>query len=106
GAEHAACQAGITAALVEAARRGEYAVRLKGGDPFVFGRGGEELEALLAAGVEVLVVPGVSSAVAAAGVAGIPLTLRGVAASVGVVSGHCAVEGAGPAELERVAASV
>jgi uroporphyrin-III C-methyltransferase/precorrin-2 dehydrogenase/sirohydrochlorin ferrochelatase len=106
GGGHAAGQAGITAALVEAARRGEYVVRLKGGDPFVFGRGGEEVEALLGAGVEVLVVPGVSSAVAAAGVAGIPLTLRGVAASVGVVSGHCAGEGAVPAELERVAASV
>ncbi|TMC08367.1 MAG: uroporphyrinogen-III C-methyltransferase [Chloroflexi bacterium] len=72
----------INALLLEAAAAGEEVVRLKGGDPFVFGRGGEELAALTDAGVEVRLVPGVSSATAAATLAGIPLTLRGVASSV------------------------
>lgn len=72
----------ITGALIEAARAGREVVRLKGGDPFIFGRGGEELQALLTAGLEVIVVPGVSAALAAPAAAGIPLTMRGVAASV------------------------
>jgi siroheme synthase len=63
-------------------------VRLKGGDPFVFGRGGEEALALRAAGVAYDIVPGVSSAVAAAGVAGIPVTHRGLSSAFLVVSGH------------------
>ena len=63
-------------------------MRLKGGDPFVFGRGGEEWLACVAAGVPVTVVPGVSSALAAPAVAGIPLTHRGVASDFTVVSGH------------------
>jgi uroporphyrin-III C-methyltransferase/precorrin-2 dehydrogenase/sirohydrochlorin ferrochelatase len=63
-------------------------IRLKGGDPFVFGRGGEEWLACLAAGVPVTVVPGVSSALAAPASAGIPLTHRGLAADFTVVSGH------------------
>jgi len=63
-------------------------VRLKGGDPFVFGRGGEELAELVAAGIEVLIVPGVTSAVAAPGLAGIPLTLRGVSSSVAFATGQ------------------
>ena len=76
--------------LVRAARRGRRVVRLKGGDPFVFGRGGEEALALVAAGIPFEVVPGISSAVAAPGLAGIPVTHRGVAAAFVVVSGHAA----------------
>jgi uroporphyrin-III C-methyltransferase len=74
--------------LVAAARRGERVVRLKSGDPFVLGRGGEEVAALAAAGVPFEVVPGVTSAVAAPALAGIPLTHRGVASGFVVVSGH------------------
>jgi len=74
--------------LIELGRAGRRVVRLKGGDPFVFGRGGEEAEALRRAGVEYEVVPGVSSAFAAPAAAGIPVTHRGVATSVSVVTGH------------------
>jgi uroporphyrin-III C-methyltransferase / precorrin-2 dehydrogenase / sirohydrochlorin ferrochelatase len=74
--------------MIRAARRGERVVRLKGGDPFVLGRGGEEALALAAAGVPFEVVPGVSSAVAAPALAGIPVTHRGLATAFAVVSGH------------------
>ncbi|MFZ5467795.1 MAG: uroporphyrinogen-III C-methyltransferase [Myxococcota bacterium] len=74
--------------MVRAARRGEHVVRLKCGDPFVLGRGGEEVLALLEAGVPFEVVPGVSSAVAAPALAGIPLTHRGLSSSFVVLSGH------------------
>lgn len=78
----------INRLLVELGRRHECVVRLKGGDPFVFARGGEETAALAAAGVSIEVVPGVSSALGAPSLAGIPLTLRGVSNSFTVVSGH------------------
>ena len=78
----------INRLLIRAARRGRNVVRLKGGDPFVFGRGGEEALALVAAGVPFEVVPGVSSAIAAPELAGIPVTHRGTAAAFLVVSGH------------------
>ncbi|HET8682816.1 MAG TPA: uroporphyrinogen-III C-methyltransferase, partial [Micromonosporaceae bacterium] len=84
----AATQEEINRILVDRARAGHCVVRLKGGDPFVFGRGGEEIEACVAAGVPVLVVPGVTSAVAAPAAAGIPVTHRGVAHEFVVVSGH------------------
>ncbi|MDG4757828.1 uroporphyrinogen-III C-methyltransferase [Micromonospora sp. WMMD710] len=81
-------QDAINAALVAHARAGRRVVRLKGGDPYVFGRGHEEVLACRAAGVPVSVVPGVSSAIAAPALAGVPVTHRGVAHDVTIVSGH------------------
>jgi uroporphyrin-III C-methyltransferase/precorrin-2 dehydrogenase/sirohydrochlorin ferrochelatase len=78
----------INRILVERAAAGQFVVRLKGGDPYVFGRGGEELLACTAAGVPVVVVPGVTSAIAVPSAAGIPVTHRGVAHEFTVVSGH------------------
>jgi uroporphyrin-III C-methyltransferase len=78
----------INALLVAHGRRGRRVVRLKGGDPFVFGRGGEEALVLQRAGISYDVVPGVSSAIAAPAAAGIPVTHRGVASAFLVVSGH------------------
>jgi uroporphyrin-III C-methyltransferase/precorrin-2 dehydrogenase/sirohydrochlorin ferrochelatase len=85
---HALTQDTINALMIRAARRGRRVVRLKGGDPFVLGRGGEEALALASAGVPYDVVPGVTSAIAAPALAGIPVTHRGVASSFVVVSGH------------------
>jgi uroporphyrin-III C-methyltransferase/precorrin-2 dehydrogenase/sirohydrochlorin ferrochelatase len=85
---HAAEQADINELLVERARAGQRVVRLKGGDPFVLGRGSEEVDACRAAGVDVDVVPGVTSATAAAALAGIALTERGTTQQFIVASGH------------------
>ena len=85
---HAMTQDEINASLVEHARAGKRVVRLKGGDPFVFGRGGEEALALAEAGLTCTVVPGVTSAIAGLASAGIPITHRGVASSFVVVTGH------------------
>ena len=85
---HGMTQDEISDALVHYARRGKRVVRLKGGDPFVFGRGGEEALALVDAGIAFQVVPGVSSAVAVPAAAGIPVTHRGLARTVTIASGH------------------
>ena len=89
-ARHALRQEEINALLVRHARAGRTVVRLKGGDPFVFGRGGEEALACAEAGVAWEVVPGVTSPVAVPASAGIPLTHRHVAGCFAVVTGHCA----------------
>jgi uroporphyrin-III C-methyltransferase/precorrin-2 dehydrogenase/sirohydrochlorin ferrochelatase len=105
---HTLSQAEIHTIMIRQAHRGRRIVRLKGGDPFVFGRGGEEALALGAAGIPFEVVPGVSSAIAAAAVAGIPVTHRGLASAFLVISGHdeksfaAAIEGAKPDGLTLV----
>lgn len=97
----------INRLLIDHARAGSVVARIKGGDPFVFGRGAEEAEALVRAGVSFEVIPGVTSAVAAPAYAGIPLTERGVARSFAVVTGHTE-EGAGNGQTawERLARGV
>jgi uroporphyrinogen III methyltransferase/synthase len=85
---HRRSQDEINALLIEKARQGKNVVRLKGGDPFVFGRGGEECQALAEAGIRYEVVPGVSSAIAVPAYAGIPVTQRGVTTAFAVVAGH------------------
>ena len=87
---HTLPQDDINQLLVGLALAGHRVVRLKGGDPFLFGRGGEELLALRAAGIEAHVIHGVSAALAAAAGAGVPLTHRGLAQSVTFVTGHAA----------------
>jgi uroporphyrin-III C-methyltransferase/precorrin-2 dehydrogenase/sirohydrochlorin ferrochelatase len=98
-------QQDINAAMIAAARDGLSVVRLKGGDPFIFGRGGEELDALTAAGIPVTIVPGVTSSTAAPAIAGIPLTKRGVATSVAFVTGQDRGGGVNR-QLQRIAAAV
>ena len=85
---HALPQDGINQLLVDKAREGKVVARLKGGDPYIFGRGGEEAEALLEAGIPFEEVPGISSTIAAPAYAGIPLTHRNFASSVTIITGH------------------
>jgi uroporphyrin-III C-methyltransferase len=94
---HPIAQRSIEQLMIARARNGESVVRLKGGDPFVFGRGGEEMQACIAAGIPVHVVPGVTSSVAVPAAASIPVTHRGVSRSFTVISGHTPPE---PQELE------
>lgn len=88
----AMAQEAINAALIEHAKAGKFVVRLKGGDPYVYGRGYEELQACAEHGIPVTVVPGVSSSISVPALAGIPITHRGVAHEFTVVSGHIAPE--------------
>jgi uroporphyrin-III C-methyltransferase len=104
GVGHGPRQEDICSLLVDRALQGRDVVRLKGGDPFVFGRGGEEALACARAGVPFEVVPGVSSAIAAPAAAGIPVTHRGRATSFAVVTGTLA--GGSDNELARVASAV
>jgi uroporphyrin-III C-methyltransferase/precorrin-2 dehydrogenase/sirohydrochlorin ferrochelatase len=103
---HAVPQAEINRILVEQARRGRTVVRLKGGDPFLFGRGGEEQAHCAAHGVPVEVVPGVSSALAAPAAAGIPLTHRGTVGAVHVAHGHAVLSEAAVASVVDGAATL
>ena len=97
---HTMAQAEINALLIREAMAGKDVVRLKGGDPFIFGRGGEEAEACRAAGVAVEVVPGVSAALGAAAAAQIPLTHRDSASVVSFVAGQCAGKFGGLSEQD------
>ena len=104
--KHQLAQDEINQLLVDLALEGKTVVRLKGGDPFVFGRGGEEAEALVDNNLEFEVVPGVTSAVAAATYAGIPVTHRDCASSFAVVTGHQAADPQKTIDWKKLAGSV
>lgn len=102
---HSATQDHICGLLVEKARLGRLVVRLKGGDPMIFGRAGEELQALTEAGIAWEIVPGVTAASAAAAAAGIPLTQRGVSSTLVFVTGHpCGGQTTTPVDWRALAA--
>lgn len=103
---HSLPQEQINDILITHAQRGLLVIRLKGGDPFIFGRGGEEAEALLEAGIPFEVVPGVSSAVAVPAYAGIPLTHRKLSSSFAVITGHEACKAEPSVDWERLSTAV
>lgn len=103
---HETPQTKINELLVSASKDGRTVVRLKGGDPFLFGRGGEEAEVLVENHVEFEMVPGVSSAIASPEYAGIPLTHREYASTVAIVTGHRAGDAGKPVNWEKLASSV
>jgi len=103
---HEVPQDQITDLIVKKAKEGNIVVRLKGGDPFIFGRGGEEAEVLTAEGISFEVVPGISSSVAAPMYAGIPLTHRDYAASVAIITGHRAGDAEKPVDWIKIANAV
>lgn len=96
----------ITELIIQKAKEGGKVVRLKGGDPFIFGRGGEEAEALAAEGIEFEVVPGISSSISAPMHAGIPLTHRDYSASVAIITGHRADDAEKPIDWVKIANAV
>jgi len=104
--KHEVPQNKITELIIEKAQSGGKIVRLKGGDPFIFGRGGEEAEVLIEKGIKFEVVPGVSSAVVAPAYAGIPLTHRDYAASVAIITGHRAGDAEKPIDWVKIANAV
>jgi uroporphyrin-III C-methyltransferase len=103
GGRPSAQQADINELLIERARMGRRVLRLKGGDPFVFGRGGEEALALTRAGLRFRIIPGITSGLAAAALAGIPATMRQTNHAVILVAGSRAADGTSQAEWEKLA---
>ncbi|MDO5116428.1 MAG: uroporphyrinogen-III C-methyltransferase [Synergistaceae bacterium] len=103
GGVHSVPQREIENILVREAQKGRFVVRLKGGDPFLFGRGGEEIEALIRGGIAFEVVPGVTSALAGPACAGIPVTHRGVARSVHIITAHTKEGGIARVDYEALA---
>jgi len=103
---HPIPQEEINSILINFARQGRHVIRLKGGDPFVFGRGGEEAEVLAKAGISFEIVPGVTSAVAVPAYAGIPLTYRKVSSSFAVITGHEALKSVPSVDWESLATAV
>jgi uroporphyrin-III C-methyltransferase len=101
---HSASQEKICTLLVEKALSGLRVVRLKGGDPMVFGRAGEELQALADAGIDYEIIPGVTAAAAAGAVSGIPLTQRGITSTMVFVTGHDCADRATPVNWQALAA--
>ncbi len=101
--KHSAAQEEISAKLIELASEGKKVARLKGGDPFVFGRGGEEIIALQKAGIPFEVIPGISSSIAIPASAGIPVTHRGVSRSFHVITAHSAANDGMPEDLPELA---
>lgn len=104
--KHSLPQEKINELMIKAALEGKTVVRLKGGDPFLFGRGGEEAEALAEKGIDFEVVPGVSSALAAPAYAGIPLTHRVYASSIAIATGSQAEDAGKPVRWDKLASAV